>query len=303
MTFNGYKSRQFLLWIIFPVYLFTVPFMVKAGKYEDYINKFALLAIQQQEEFGIPASITLAQGLLESGAGTSKLATAGNNHFGIKCHKEWKGESMNIDDDSPDECFRVYHTPEESFRDHSLFLKRPRYSRLFTFEITDYKSWATTLKECGYATDPKYAARLITIIERYSLYSYDIAAGRVLEETTGFIRDAIASTHPIRKSRGLHYVIATPGDSYKSIAKEFGIKEKKLLSYNDAGKKDKLIAWEEIYLEEKHDEGPEEIESVTIGEEENFRSIAQKYGIKLSSLKKLNKKTKDRPGTELRLHK
>lgn len=272
-----------------------------ATNYEEYIDRYWQLAVEHQQEYGIPASITLAQGLLESAAGRSTLATEGNNHFGIKCHKEWKGESMLRNDDAPNECFRVYNTPEESFRDHSQFLKRTRYQKLFKLDITDYQGWAMGLRECGYATDPNYAARLITIIERYSLYSYDTDAGRMTEETVAFIREHLAKTHPVRKSRGLHYVVAMPGDTYESIAKELGMKKKKLMEYNDVKKDGEIKEWEEVYLVEKKEEAPEGVETVTIGDGESMHSISQRYGIKLSVVKKLNKKAKDKPGVTLRL--
>lgn len=272
-----------------------------SNPYEEYIDRYCSLAMEHQEEYGIPASITLAQGLLESAAGRSTLASEGNNHFGIKCHKEWKGKTMLRDDDARDECFRAYATPEESFRDHSLFLRRTRYSRLFNLDVTDYQNWAKGLRECGYATDPNYAARLITIIERYSLYSYDTAAGRNAEETVAFIRDMLVRSHPVRRTRGLHYVVATPGDTYKTIAKEFNIKTKTLMKYNDADRDREIKAWEEVYLEEKFDEAPEGIASATIGEGESMHSLAQRFGMKMEKLKALNKKAKDRPGTELRL--
>lgn len=272
-----------------------------SNPYEEYIDRYCSLAMEHQEEYGIPASITLAQGLLESAAGRSTLASEGNNHFGIKCHKEWKGKTMLRDDDARDECFRAYATPEESFRDHSLFLRRTRYSRLFNLDVTDYQNWAKGLRECGYATDPNYAARLITIIERYSLYSYDTAAGRNAEETVAFIRDMLVRSHPVRRTRGLHYVVATPGDTYKTIAKEFNIKTKTLMKYNDADRDREIKAWEEVYLEEKFDEAPEGIASAKIGEGESMHSLAQRFGMKMEKLKALNKKAKDRPGTELRL--
>lgn len=272
-----------------------------SNPYEEYIDRYCSLAMEHQEEYGIPASITLAQGLLESAAGRSTLASEGNNHFGIKCHKEWKGKTMLRDDDARDECFRAYATPEESFRDHSLFLRRTRYSRLFNLDVTDYQNWAKGLRECGYATDPNYAARLITIIERYSLYSYDTAAGRDAEETVAFIRDMLVRSHPVRRTRGLHYVVATPGDTYKTIAKEFNIKTKTLMKYNDADRDREIKAWEEVYLEEKLDEAPEGIASATIGEGESMHSLSQRFGMKMEKLKALNKKAKDRPGTELRL--
>ena len=167
--------------------------------------------------------------------------------------------------------------------------------------MTDYHSWARGLRECGYATDPNYAARLITIIERYSLYSYDTEAGRMAEETAAFIREALESSHPVRRSRGLHYVVATPGDTYASIAKEFNIKKKKLMAYNDVERDGEIKAWEEVYLEEKLDEAPEGGKKVTIGEGESLHSVAQRFGMKLSAVRELNKKAKDKPGTVLRL--
>lgn len=269
--------------------------------YAEYIDRYSALAIEHQDEFGIPASITLAQGLLESAAGKSTLASKANNHFGIKCHKEWKGKSVKRNDDAPNECFRKYNTVEESFRDHSLFLRRSRYQKLFKLDVTDYQNWAKGLRECGYATDPNYAARLITIIERYSLYTYDTESGRNSEETVAFIRDMLVRTHPVRRSRGLHYVVATPGDTYASIAKEFNLKLKRLMKYNDAGKDHEIKAWEEVYLEEKLEEAPEGIASVTIGEGESIHSVAQRYGIKLKTIKELNKKAKDEPGTVLKM--
>ncbi len=275
--------------------------VLASDPYEEYIDRYSSLAIEHQDEFGIPASITLAQGLLESAAGRSTLASKANNHFGIKCHKEWKGKSVKRNDDAPNECFRKYNTVEESFRDHSLFLRRSRYQKLFKLDVTDYQNWAKGLHECGYATDPNYAARLITIIERYSLYTYDTESGRNSEETVAFIRDMLVRTHPVRRSRGLHYVVATPGDTYASIAKEFNLKPKKLMGYNDAGKDHEIKAWEEVYLEEKLDEAPEGIASVTIGEGESLHSVAQRYGIKMKTIKELNKKAKDEPGTVLKM--
>lgn len=269
--------------------------------YAEYIERFSDLAVEHQDEYGIPASITLAQGLLESAAGKSTLATKANNHFGIKCHKEWNGKTVKRNDDAPDECFRAYNTPEESFQDHSLFLRRTRYKKLFDLDVTDYQSWARGLRECGYATDPNYAARLITIIERYSLYTFDTESGRNQEETAAFIRDMLVRTHPVRRSRGLHYVVATPGDTYAAIAKEFNINAKKLMAYNDAGSDHEIKPWEEVYLEEKLDDAPEGIVSVTIGEGESIHSVAQRYGIKVKTIRELNKKARDESGTVLKL--
>lgn len=139
-----------------------------------YIDQFATLAVEEMYRSGIPASITLAQGLLESRYGLSELAVKGNNHFGIKCHNSWSGKKMYYDDDRRGECFRKYSSPEQSYRDHSDFLRyRDRYKFLFDYKITDYKSWAHGLKKAGYATDPSYAKKLIDIIEKYELHEYD----------------------------------------------------------------------------------------------------------------------------------
>lgn len=144
------------------------------NKTDIYIEKYSYLAIKEMKEFRIPASITLAQGILESGNGESRLATEGNNHFGIKCHN-WEGEEIYADDDEENECFRKYNKVEDSYRDHSLFLsKRGRYSFLFKLNITDYKAWAKGLKKAGYATSPTYAEKLISLIERYNLQKFDV---------------------------------------------------------------------------------------------------------------------------------
>lgn len=289
-------------YILFLTLISAFSFKASASDpYAEYIERYCSLAIEHQDEYGIPASITLAQGLLESAAGRSTLASKANNHFGIKCHKEWKGKSVKRDDDAPNECFRKYNTVEESFRDHSLFLRRNRYQRLFSLDVTDYQNWAKGLRECGYATDPNYAARLITIIERYSLYTYDTESGRNAEETVAFIRDMLVRTHPVRRTRGLHYVVATPGDTYASIAKEFNLKAKKLMKYNDAGKDHEIKAWEEVYLEEKLECAPDGITSVTIGEGESLHSVSQRYGMQVKTIRELNKKAKDQPGTILKL--
>lgn len=163
-------------------------FATQYTTYLNYIDKWKKTAMQHQQEYGVPASITLAQGLLESGAGQSELATQANNHFGIKCTSEWLGDVYRHDDDKKAECFRMYKDAEESFIDHALFLKRSRYERLFTYSLTDYAAWAQGLKDCGYATDPTYPNKLIRIIEEYKLNDYVIAAkdenfdeGEVLE--------------------------------------------------------------------------------------------------------------------------
>ncbi|MBD5195932.1 MAG: LysM peptidoglycan-binding domain-containing protein [Bacteroidales bacterium] len=290
--------------IVALVALLALPFPGTAAKpnpYQDYIDNYSAMAVEQQQAHGIPASITLAQGLLESRAGQSSLATLGNNHFGIKCHREWTGDTLLRNDDAVNECFRSYPTAAESFEDHSRFLLRKRYAPCFEHDITDYASWANSLKACGYATDPNYATRLIAIIERYALYLFDTDAGRRAEEDVNFIHDMLRSTHPVRKSRGLHCVFATPGDTYSSIAKELGLKTSRLLELNDCKEDVEIKPWEEVYLEEKRDTPPDNLTKATIGEGESMHSIAQRFGMRLETLRKLNPKAKDRPGTALRL--
>ena len=276
--------------------------LCRANAYEDYIAGHSDMAVAQMKRYGIPASITLAQGLLESGAGRSTLAREGNNHFGIKCHADWNGDTMLRDDDAPDECFRVYDSVEQSYEDHSRFLRRKRYAPLFDLNPTDYAGWARGLRRCGYATDPNYADRLISIIELYSLYNFDNGLYKDMEETAAFIHETLRSRHAIRRSRGLHYVVAQPGDTYAKIAKELKISKKKLLKYNDTERDGEIKPWEEVYLQEKFDLPPEGITKATVGEGESIHSVAQRYGMKLSAVKALNPKAVDRPGTVLRLN-
>ncbi len=294
-------QTHFMRVITLTIFFLSGLLTAKADKYSDYIEKYCDLAVEQQHLHGIPASITLAQGLLESGAGMSRMAREGNNHFGIKCHKDWTGDTLLRNDDAPNECFRVYESPQHSFSDHSKFLLRKRYESLFKLDPLDYKGWATELKKCGYATDPNYASRLITIIERYALYLYDTPRLHDDEETVLFIQAALAASHPVRKSRGLHYVIAAPGDTYSSIAKEFKIDMKKLMAINDIEKDRPIKDWEEVYLQEKHESAPANVDYAVIGDGESMHSVAQRYGMKLSSLKTLNPRAKDRPGTRLSL--
>lgn len=285
----------------FIILLLAFPGIVFGNAYEDYIERYGGMAVEQMRLYGVPASITLAQGLLESAAGRSTLAMEGNNHFGIKCHKEWSGASMLRNDDAPDECFRVYDSPEDSFRDHSLFLRRQRYASLFDLAPTDYEGWARGLKKCGYATDPNYADRLISIIELYSLQDFDSDHLQRLEEGADFIHRNLMSRHAIRKSRGLHYVIAQPGDTYAHIAKELKISKKKLLLYNDAEADGEIKAWEEVYLQPKHENAPDDVASATIGDGETIHSVAQRYGMRMHTLLRLNPGAAGLPGEKLRL--
>ena len=171
--------------------------------YSDYIAVFAPTAVAQMEEHGIPASITLAQGLLESGAGRSDLTQRSNNHFGIKCTSDWTGKTTAHDDDKLKECFRVYDDPSESYRDHSLFLKRNRYSSLFELDKTDYRGWAHGLKRCGYATDPNYPTKLIKLIEDYNLSKYDKMSLKDVEEPSEELKSRYVNSMKKKTSSSL----------------------------------------------------------------------------------------------------
>lgn len=186
---------------------------------EDYIAFFKAVAIHEMKLYGIPASITLAQGILESGSGKGRLARQANNHFGIKCH-DWTGPRIYHDDDRAQECFRKYNDPSQSYRDHSLFLaKRKRYADLFKHKITDYKAWARGLKRAGYATDPQYPKKLISLIERYKLYRYDIFDKKKKNKKE---RDRTFQTHRVQK-----------GDTLYSIAKRYNTTVEYIKSSNN----------------------------------------------------------------------
>ena len=268
-------------------------------QYESYIKKYRELAVEEMKKYHIPASITLAQGLLESGAGKSELARKSNNHFGIKCGGDWRGKTVSHDDDARGECFRAYKHPKDSYEDHSKFLVgRPRYASLFKLKITDYKGWARGLKKAGYATNPRYADQLIGIIELYELYKYD-------EKNYLKWLKKNPNPHQTYIANDLLYIVVRAGDSWKSISQEFDISQKKLRKYNDLYKGYALQVGDILYLEQKNKRADEDhiVHVLRVGE--SMYSIAQKYGIRLKNLYKLNKMHEDDPtpevGTILRL--
>ena len=265
----------------------------------EYAEKYKEIAIEQMESSGIPASITLAQGILESDCGRSYLATEGNNHFGIKCHN-WDGESLRRDDDLKDECFRKYETVEESFQDHSDFLRfRDRYKELFLYDITDYKSWAYGLQNAGYATNPKYARTLIRIIEECNLYRYDTVSSissipppliNIEKDTLYKGKSATFSIErEIFERNGVPYVIANGIDSYNSLAKEIGLFKREILRYNDVKENRKIPSGTIVYLERKKNSGAKYFDKHIVEEGETLYSISQRYAIKIEQLCKYNK--------------
>lgn len=200
-----------------------------------YVSRFKDIAMGNMRNYGIPASIILAQAILESGAGRGNLALNANNHFGIKCHLGWAGESVRHDDDDAQECFRKYDNPSESFKDHALFLTgRSRYAKLFEFSKGDYKAWAKGLKAAGYATDPKYPDKLISYIERYNLHEYDnqvLDINYVYNEKQMVTELTVASRNTIPKE--LDSYIVQKGDTLYSISKKFELKIEDLKQKNN----------------------------------------------------------------------
>lgn len=284
--------------------------------YQNYINKYKDIAIEQMQTYRIPASITLAQGLLESGAGLSRLATQANNHFGIKCHNGWTGKTIYVDDDIKNDCFRSYPSARESYVDHSKFLQGNRYKSLFSLKTTDYKGWARGLKACGYATNPQYADKLIEIIELYKLYQYDSNSGYrssmpdINKEDIGGILGKIfskkgSSTKKKSKAEKLGkvvknhiiyayndnlYVIAQQGETFRSIALDVNVSYRKLAKYNERDKNTVLANGDIVYLKKKATKAERKYKGYlhTVMAGQSMYDISQMYGIRLSSLYKMN---------------
>jgi len=261
-------------------------------RYQQYIDQYKDIAIEQMLRWKIPASITLAQGIFESGAGQSELARNGNNHFGIKCNG-WTGRRVYHDDDASGECFRAYDSAYESFEDHSRFLAGgSRYRSLFSLKQTDYQGWARGLKAAGYATNPQYADRLIELIQLYRLYQYDTAKGydRFMYEHTKSQAAGGQLLHPIKIWNKNYYLYARRGDTFKSIGEEIGISYRKIAKYNERDKHDPLVEGEIVWLKKKQTKAPKDYKGRLhyVRQGESMYSIAQSYGIRLKSLYKLN---------------
>lgn len=346
--------------IVFAV-MAAVVLMASSGDspQDKYIARYSGIAVREMYRSGVPASITLAQGLLESRYGASPLATKGNNHFGIKCH-DWKGKHMSYDDDKKGECFRVYDTAEESFRDHSDFLRyRDRYKFLFENKTTDYKSWAYGLKKAGYATDPSYPAKLIKLIEDYNLSRFDRMTkedvlveaeaseavsedkeqgqeeiqlpvsdrkdrvykrrkhGKPVKKTvreeieeefeglTDRIPDSplsIEEPKPVRAEEfrfsmtrqmysrnGVPFLSSSEGETYSSIAKNYKLFLKELLRFNDLSSEEELAPGTIVYLQAKKSKAAKGLDKYIVdSDDEDLREICQRFGVRMSSIIKLN---------------
>lgn len=275
---------------------------------KTYIEKYSDLAVEEMYRSGVPASITLAQGLLESGNGLSELAVKGNNHFGIKCHNSWTGAKVYHDDDAKGECFRKYDNPEESFRDHSDFLRyRDRYKFLFDLEPTDYKGWAHGLRKAGYATDPKYPEKLIRLIEEYELYLYDVpqqASDEVqvqqipqspaqLEQArplTGRQREvfSFALSRQMYSQNGVPFVYAAEGETYESIAKSYRLFLREILKFNDLQQNEELLPGTVVYLKKKKKASHPGLDRYVVEEGQTLREISQRYAVRMKDICKRN---------------
>ena len=288
----------------------------KNATYEAYIDEYREVAIEQQRRHGIPASITMAQAILESAAGQSELATKANNHFGIKCTSDWPGKTYKYDDNRQNECFRKYADVADSYEDHSLFLKRKRYESLFALSMGDYKNWAYGLKACGYATDPKYPEKLIRLIELYDLnkLTFDKTIVRsdsdskkklfIDDEGTdiAFIEQEKVEDYPMPPMEelqlfhnhrsgyrnGVRYIVAGPNETFASLALFLNMYEHTLRKYNDALDTRELREGDIVYIYPKKNRAAKRYPYCYFRGEDTAWDIAQKYGIKLKSLYKLN---------------
>ncbi len=301
-----------LLLLVFSFTVLTAT--AQQSAYNAYIQRYKDMAVEQMFKYGIPASITLAQGLLESAAGQSTLARKANNHFGIKVGSSWKGAYMLRDDDAPNEKFRAYGSVEESYEDHSLFLRNNRrYAALFTLLPDDYKGWAKGLKKAGYATAPTYASSLIRIIESYNLHHFDKHTRSSWKKSKARDYDHAETKHvptaehrQVYKCNGNFYVIAQAGDTYETIGRWADVKARKLRRYNEVPRKARLKAGDIVYLEKKRSKAARALKGHvhTVKAGESLHSISQTYGMRMKKLYKLNNLPEDysvRTGERLRI--
>lgn len=288
---------------------------------EEYIERYKAIAIDQMERYGIPASITMAQGILESDSGNSALSRSSNNHFGIKCKKNWTGEKVYHDDDEKGECFRAYPSVEASYEDHATFLdQQPRYDSLFRYDADDYRSWARGLKACGYATAPDYAQRLIKIIEEAKLYLLDRPNGDQLyaqhrteqKSPDEWFTSQSSTTDPhyptgvdpdnyrvtinahegynIYRQNGVHYILSKENDTFEHIASVFHISARNLRKFNDLKEAtDQPMTHEVIYIERKKNHWEGNARHHICREGETAYAVSQAYAIRLKRIEKMNR--------------
>ncbi len=282
----------------------------------EYISMWKDEAILQMREHGIPASITLAQAILESGDGNSELASKSNNHFGIKCH-DWTGKKVYHDDDKRHECFRKYETAHQSFEDHSIFLKRSRYAFLYDYKVTDYKSWAKGLKKAGYATNPKYPDLLIRIIEENNLEEYDKQglskdykpskpnkpASKTTKEGDAIIITIDRGKNVMVSDNNIKYIITQNATTPERLADELDMGNWQIAKYNDLDKNTSIEENTRIYIQPKRGKS-KKYSTHTVATGETIHSISQLYGVKIKKILKFSDLPKDhkvKPGEVLKL--
>ena len=290
--------KKHIFTLLFSVFCLLVQAQRTNQAYWTYIDKYKDWAIEQMHQYHIPASITLAQGLIESNAGRSTLATPANNHFGIKVGGSWTGPYIVRADDRPDDRFRKYKSARESFIDHSKFLQQKRYQGLYRLSATDYKGWARGLKAAGYATSPTYAETLIRVIEMYSLYQFDTGKYRSTQKTTTVTTttqtetvDEFFKRHVIYQGNKNYFIIVEVGDDMATISQKTGLSLRKLYNYNDLPLDYAPTAGDIIYLKKKRKCASKEFKENPIHIVEvnqSLHDISQLYGIRLQSLCKLN---------------
>lgn len=310
LNFSKMRGRAIFLIGLITIMLSSAYAQYTENDIYNYIERFSDLAVEKMKSHGIPASITLAQGILESGAGTSNLAVKANNHFGIKCHANWTGETYYQNDDAENECFRKYDKAENSYEDHSEFLKAKRYERLFALGKTDYKAWAQGLKDCGYATNPKYPERLITLIEKYRLSRFDTLAmgyspaicndtdvrfAPLITLDTLARRNVLTpvsypyTQRTVYANNGSFFVIAKKGDTYLDIAMDVQQPLFRIRKYNDLLVRNyEPQEGEWVYIEKKAKYSADYQKYVVRSSSESLRSICQRYGCRMGSIMTIN---------------
>ena len=284
-----------LLLVLLTLSVSNVSAQSRNSAYERYINQYKGIAVEQMRKYGVPASITLAQAILESGAGNGELAQRSNNHFGIKRGSDWRGPVTKHTDDKVDEYFRVYNSVKDSYEDHSKFLHKERYQRLYRLSTLDYKGWARGLKAAGYATSPTYAEALIRVIEMYSLYQFDTGKYRQARPSTAPQTQEVDDfflRHVVYKGNKCYFIIVEVGDDMATISQKTGISLRKLYKYNDLPRDYAPTAGDLIYLQKKRKCASKEFKKNPIHIVEvnqSLHDISQLYAIRLESLCKLNK--------------
>ncbi len=317
-------KKRFSLLLLVTAFMCRAALAQNSEVIKNYIATYKDIAIAEMQRTGVPAAITLAQGIHETGAGTSDLVKRSNNHFGIKCKSDWKGESVSHDDDARGECFRKYNDPYESYRDHSDFLKyRPYYTELFKLDPTDYEGWAYGLKKAGYATNPKYPQILIKLIRDYQLQEYTLIAlnKKSVDELVWNKDDQTASEQPVKEEveevpviarsypsgvfriNETKVIHAAKGTSFLKIASDHKLDLSKLFEFNDREPADIVEKDQLVFLQRKRRIGASEFHTVVNGE--TLLDIAQEEGIRLENLlayNHLKKNMQPAPGEKLYLN-